>query len=52
MQSIIRDIEKEHHAIQTSDVLMFFHLAQFVTSFQHHKCQLTKVRHNSFATCA
>ncbi|XP_048496854.1 uncharacterized protein LOC104888327 isoform X3 [Beta vulgaris subsp. vulgaris] len=42
MQSIIRDIEKEHHAIQTSDVLMFFHLAQFVTSFQHHKCQLTK----------
>ncbi|KAL9237361.1 hypothetical protein vseg_011919 [Gypsophila vaccaria] len=42
MQSIIADIEKEHHAIQTSDVLMFFHLAQFVTSFQYHKSLLTK----------
>ncbi|KAK9665372.1 hypothetical protein RND81_14G108100 [Saponaria officinalis] len=44
MQSIVADIEKEHHAIQTSDVLMFFHLAQFVTSFQYHKSVL--IKHN------
>uniref|UniRef100_A0A803M022 Timeless N-terminal domain-containing protein n=1 Tax=Chenopodium quinoa TaxID=63459 RepID=A0A803M022_CHEQI len=44
MQSIAHDIEKEHHAIQTSDVQMFFHLAQFVTFFQYHKSQLTKIR--------
>ncbi|XP_021726776.1 LOW QUALITY PROTEIN: protein timeless homolog [Chenopodium quinoa] len=42
MQSIAHDIEKEHHAIQTSDLQMFFHLAQFVTFFQYHKSQLTK----------
>ncbi|KAL2922143.1 Protein timeless-like protein [Bienertia sinuspersici] len=42
MQSITQDIEKEHHAIQTNDVLMFFHLAQFVTCFQYHKSQLMK----------
>uniref|UniRef100_A0A803MKW7 Timeless N-terminal domain-containing protein n=1 Tax=Chenopodium quinoa TaxID=63459 RepID=A0A803MKW7_CHEQI len=44
MQSIAHDIEKEHHAIQTSDLQMFFHLAQFVTFFQYHKSQLTKIR--------
>ncbi|KAH9625383.1 hypothetical protein KSS87_011454, partial [Heliosperma pusillum] len=37
MQSVIVDIEKEHDSIQASDVLMFFHLAQFATSFQYHK---------------
>ncbi|KAM3729911.1 hypothetical protein ACB098_12G046900 [Castanea mollissima] len=37
MQSIREDIEKEHHAIQKNDVIVFFQVAQFVTSFQHHK---------------
>lgn len=37
MQSVRDDIEKEHHAIQNSDILIFFQVAQFVTSFQYHK---------------
>ncbi|CAH2049299.1 unnamed protein product [Thlaspi arvense] len=37
MQSIREDIEKEHHAIQNSDVVMFFQVAQFFISFQYHK---------------
>ncbi|XP_059434637.1 uncharacterized protein LOC132167643 isoform X2 [Corylus avellana] len=37
MQSIREDIEKESHAIQKSDVIVFFQVAQFVTSFQYHK---------------
>ncbi|GMH08931.1 hypothetical protein Nepgr_010771 [Nepenthes gracilis] len=42
MQSIHEDIEKEHHAIQISDVVVFFQVAQFVMSFQYHKCLMTK----------
>ncbi|CAI9092343.1 OLC1v1027545C1 [Oldenlandia corymbosa var. corymbosa] len=37
MQSIREDIEKEHHAIQNSDVVVFFQVAWFVTSFQYYK---------------
>ncbi|XP_015878277.3 uncharacterized protein LOC107414639 [Ziziphus jujuba] len=42
MQSIREDIEKEHHAIQKSDVVVFFQVAQFVTSFQYHKFSTSK----------
>lgn len=45
MQSIREDIEKESHAIQKSDVIVFFQVAQFVTSFQYHKFFNSKVRH-------
>ncbi|KAK3014955.1 hypothetical protein RJ639_008115, partial [Escallonia herrerae] len=37
MQSICEDIEKEHHAIQKNDVIIFFQVARFVTAFQYHK---------------
>lgn len=43
MQSIREDIEKEHHAIQKSDVVIFFQVAQFVTAFQYHKTSASKV---------
>ncbi|KAJ8752854.1 hypothetical protein K2173_008589 [Erythroxylum novogranatense] len=36
-QSIREDIEKEHNGVQNSDVIIFFQVAQFVTSFQYHK---------------
>ncbi|KAK1577022.1 hypothetical protein Q3G72_018520 [Acer saccharum] len=42
MQSIRKDIEKEHHAIQNSDIIIFFRVAQFVTSFQYHKILSSK----------
>ncbi|KAJ4705908.1 Timeless protein [Melia azedarach] len=42
MQSIREDIEKEHPAIQSSDIIMFFRVAQFVTSFQYHKIVSSK----------
>ncbi|KAL9265681.1 timeless-like protein [Drosera capensis] len=42
MQSILEDIEKEYHAIQDPDVLVFFQLAQCATSFQFHKCSMIK----------
>ncbi|OVA16539.1 Timeless protein [Macleaya cordata] len=42
MQSIREDIEKEHHAIQNSDVVVFFQVAQFVTAFQHHTFLISK----------
>ncbi|KAH0688185.1 hypothetical protein KY290_019855 [Solanum tuberosum] len=37
MQSVRDDIEKEHHAIQSCDIVIFFQVAQFVTSFQYNK---------------
>ncbi|KAL7254194.1 hypothetical protein ACSBR1_008571 [Camellia fascicularis] len=37
MESICEDVEKEHHTIQNSDVIIFFQVAQFITSFQYHK---------------
>ncbi|KAL5568486.1 hypothetical protein UlMin_025061 [Ulmus minor] len=42
MQSIREDIEKEHHTIQRSDIIVFFRVAQFVTSFQYHKFLTSK----------
>ncbi|KAF5451134.1 hypothetical protein F2P56_031424 [Juglans regia] len=42
MQSIREDIEKEHHAVQNSDVMVFFQVAQFVTSYQYHKLLKSK----------
>lgn len=44
MQSLREDIEKEHSSIQESDVIVFFQVAQFVTSFQYHKFFTSKVR--------
>lgn len=44
MQSIRVDIEKEHHGIQSSDVVVFFHLAHFATAFQCHKFSILKVK--------
>lgn len=44
MQSIREDIAKEHPAIQKNDVIVFFQVAQFVTSFQYHKSSVFKVR--------
>ncbi|XP_061996707.1 uncharacterized protein LOC133714583 [Rosa rugosa] len=42
MQSIRQAIEKEHHSIQKSDVIVFFQVAQFVTSFQYHRHSISK----------
>ncbi|XP_057425130.1 uncharacterized protein LOC130718546 isoform X1 [Lotus japonicus] len=42
MRSIREDIEKEHPAIQKSDVVVFFQVAAFVTSFQFHKYSSSK----------
>ncbi|KAL8557351.1 hypothetical protein ACS0TY_004691 [Phlomoides rotata] len=42
MQSILEDIVKEHQEIQSSDIIIFFKVAEFVTSFQYHKCITTK----------
>ncbi|GER46687.1 topoisomerase 1-associated factor, partial [Striga asiatica] len=38
MRSILDDIVKEHQEILSSDVVIFFQVAQFATSFQYHKC--------------
>ncbi|XP_031093945.1 interaptin [Ipomoea triloba] len=37
IESVREDIDKEHHTVQNSDVLIFIHVAQFVVSFQYHK---------------
>ncbi|XP_050224159.1 uncharacterized protein LOC126673890 [Mercurialis annua] len=42
MQTISEDIEKEHHAVQKSDIVNFFKVAQFVSSFQYYKCLTLK----------
>ncbi|XP_073125062.1 uncharacterized protein [Henckelia pumila] len=42
MQSIREDIEKEHREIQSSDIVVFFRVAQFVTSFQYYKSLTSK----------
>ncbi|KZV33466.1 protein timeless [Dorcoceras hygrometricum] len=42
MQSIREDIEKEHQEIQSSDLVVFFHVAQFVSSFQYYKSLTSK----------
>ncbi|KAG9141695.1 hypothetical protein Leryth_025341 [Lithospermum erythrorhizon] len=37
MESIRENIEREHHAMQESDVVIFFEVAWFATSFQYYK---------------
>ncbi|WCJ36759.1 timeless family protein [Euphorbia peplus] len=37
MQTISEDIEMEHPSVQKSDIVVFFKVTQFVTSFQYHK---------------
>jgi hypothetical protein len=44
MRSVREDIEKEHPAVQKSDVVFFFQVAEFVTSFQFYKHSTSKVR--------
>ncbi|XP_054820740.1 uncharacterized protein LOC129319668 isoform X2 [Prosopis cineraria] len=44
MQSIREDVEKEHPAIQHSDVIVFFQVAEFVTSFQFYKYSASKTK--------
>ncbi|XP_058206068.1 uncharacterized protein LOC131319704 [Rhododendron vialii] len=46
MQSIREDIEKEH-IIESSDVAIFFQVAQFVTSFQYQKSLFLKPETNA-----
>ncbi|XP_028798783.1 protein timeless homolog isoform X2 [Neltuma alba] len=43
MQSIREDVEKEHPAIQRGDVIVFFEVAEFVTSFQFYKYSASKM---------
>ncbi|TYG42927.1 hypothetical protein ES288_D12G295900v1 [Gossypium darwinii] len=42
MKSVREDIEKEHHTVQKGDIIVFFKVAEFVTSFQYHKCLASK----------
>ncbi|KAL6533264.1 hypothetical protein OROMI_027376 [Orobanche minor] len=55
MQSIREDIEKENQEVFSSDVVTFFKLAEFVTSFQYHKYVASKpsidVENETSATC-
>lgn len=51
MKSIREDIEKEHHTVQKGDIIVFFKVAEFVTSCQYHKCLASKVRNTPIFTC-
>ncbi|KAH1075387.1 hypothetical protein J1N35_027715 [Gossypium stocksii] len=42
MKSVREDIEKEHHTVQKGDIIVFFKVVEFVTSFQYHKCLASK----------
>ncbi|KAF8020353.1 hypothetical protein BT93_G0911 [Corymbia citriodora subsp. variegata] len=42
MQSVREDIEREQLNIQRNDVVYFFEVAKFVTSFQYHKFSTSK----------
>ncbi|XP_010059979.2 topoisomerase 1-associated factor 1 isoform X2 [Eucalyptus grandis] len=42
MQSVCEDIEREQLNIQRNDVVYFFEVAKFVTSFQYHKFSTSK----------
>lgn len=44
MQSIREDIEREHLQVQKSDIIIFFKVAEFVTSFQYHKSLISQVK--------
>lgn len=37
MQSVREDIDKDHQEIENGEVIIFFQVARFVTSFQYHK---------------
>ncbi|CAA2975871.1 Hypothetical predicted protein [Olea europaea subsp. europaea] len=37
MHSVREDIDKDHQEIENGDVVIFFQVARFVTSFQYHK---------------
>ncbi|KAK1423676.1 hypothetical protein QVD17_18983 [Tagetes erecta] len=43
MQSIREDIEKEHHGFENNDVVIFFHVAEFIMSFQNQKLVSSKL---------
>ncbi|CAM8896515.1 unnamed protein product [Rhodiola kirilowii] len=42
LESIRLDIEKEHQAIENADIVVFFRVTEFITSFQYHKLLSTK----------
>lgn len=43
MRSVREDIVKEHPAIQKSDIVVFFQVADFISSFQFYKYSTSKV---------
>ncbi|KAK4770277.1 hypothetical protein SAY87_030809 [Trapa incisa] len=53
MQSIREDIEREHLQVQKSDIINFFKVAEFVTSFQYHKSLISQsdTEVNSYEHC-
>lgn len=44
MQSIRKDIRKEHPSIQNSDIITFFQVVHFVLAFQYHHISISKVK--------
>ncbi|GAU32321.1 hypothetical protein TSUD_43630 [Trifolium subterraneum] len=44
MRSVCEDIVKEHPSVQNSDVVVFFQVAEFVTSFQFYKYSTSKTK--------
>ena len=44
MQSVIKDIEKDEQEVQTCDIIMFYHVACFVTEYHYHRISIRKVR--------
>ncbi|KAK2457999.1 timeless family protein [Trifolium repens] len=44
MRSVREDIVKEHPSVQKSDVVVFFQVAEFVTSFQFYKYSTSKTK--------
>ncbi|XP_024642189.1 protein timeless homolog isoform X2 [Medicago truncatula] len=49
MRSVREDIEKEHPAVQKTDVVFFFQVAEFVTSFQFYKHSTSKIKEERHA---
>ncbi|KAK8324273.1 hypothetical protein V6Z11_A12G291500 [Gossypium hirsutum] len=50
MKSVREDIEKEHHTVQKGDIIVFFKVAEFVTSFQYHKYLASKPSNGNAAS--
>ncbi|XP_051138168.1 uncharacterized protein LOC127256292 [Andrographis paniculata] len=42
MESVRGDIEKDHLEIQNNEIVIFFQVQEFVTSFQYYKCLSSK----------